>query len=305
MANSYYYNRFGYYLKQRFGEKVHKISVDAGFDCPNRIAGETATGCAWCENSSFNPNPRSKERSVREQTELGVKILRNRLGVRLFIAYFQAYTNTYADTETLYNLYSQALSVDGIVGIAIGTRPDCIDSEKLDMLEALAQSHYIQLEYGLQSANDETLIRMNRGHTVADYTKAMKLSTGRGIELCTHLITGLPTETVTDAHHSLQTAIAAGTTGLKIHNLHVVKGSRLGKEYLQTPFPLPTLEDHVSLICDMLEQTPPDIVIHRLWGAATTRERHIAPNWCLDHNRVRHAIELEFDKRGTYQGIYC
>lgn len=302
MANSYYYNRFGYYLKQRFGEKVHKISVDAGFDCPNRIAGEAATGCAWCENSSFNPNPRSKERSVREQTELGVKILRNRLGVRLFIAYFQAYTNTYADTETLYNLYNQALSVDGIVGIAIGTRPDCIDSEKLDMLEELAQNHYIQLEYGLQSANDKTLGRMNRGHTVADYTTAMQLSTGRGIELCTHLITGLPAETADDAHHSLQTAITAGSTGLKIHNLHVVKGSRLGEEYQQNPFKLTTLDEHVRLVCDMLEQTPPEIVIHRLWGAATTKDRHIAPDWCLDHNRVRRAIELEFAARGTRQG---
>ncbi len=302
--DNYYYNKFGNYLKNKFGEKVHKISIDAGFGCPNRIKGKEETGCAWCENSSFNPNPRSKERTVREQTELGVKILRKRLGVRLYIAYFQAYTNTHANTEELYKLYKEALNIEGVVGIAIGTRPDCIDEEKLSMIEELAKNSYIQLEYGLQSANDKTLNKMNRGHTTEDYIKAMQLSKDRGIELCTHIITGLPEETEKDAHRTLKTSIAAGTNGLKIHNLHIVKDSRLGKEYLNSPFKIPTQTEHVKLVCDLLEMTPPKIVIHRLWGASTTRERHIAPDWCLDHNGVRYAIEQEFQRRSTYQGIH-
>ncbi len=298
----YYYHRFGSYLKHKFGTKVHKISIDAGFDCPNRTPGKNETGCAWCENSSFNPNPRSKERSVSEQAELGVKILRKRLGVGLFIAYFQAYTNTYAPTETLYQLYSQALSTEGIVGLAIGTRPDCIDTKKLDMLAELARKHYVLLEYGLQTASNQTLTRMNRGHTVEDYIQAMELSRGRGIELCTHIITHLPGEGRAAAFESLHTALNSGTDGLKLHNLHIVKDSRLGSSYQQEPFYLPSKDEHVNLVCDLLEVTPPEIIIHRLWGAATTRQRHIAPDWCLDHNGVRYAIEQEFARRGSFQG---
>ena len=303
--DNYYYNRFGSFLKQRFGEKVHKISIDAGFDCPNRLPGAGATGCAWCENSSFNPNPRSVQRSVRDQAKLGVKILRERLGIRFFIAYFQAYTNTYADTEKLYRLYREALEVDGIVGIAIGTRPDCIDSEKIAMISELAQSYYVQLEYGLQTADNSTLKLMNRGHTVEDYLNAMEISTEKGIELCTHIITGLPGEGAQSARHSLHTALNAGSTGLKFHNLHIVKGSRLGQEYLENPFKIPTEEEHVKLICDLLEETPPAVIIHRLWGASTTKKQHIAPNWCLNHNHVHHAIELEFQRRNSFQGSKC
>ena len=303
--DNYYYYRFGSFLKERFGEKVHKISIDAGFDCPNRLAGAEVTGCAWCENSSFNPNPRSAQRSVREQAELGVKILRQRLGIRQFIAYFQTYTNTYADTATLSRLYREAVEVEGIVGIAIGTRPDCIDPEKISMLSKLAEKYYVQLEYGLQTADNATLSRMNRGHTVEDYLAAMEISTGHGLELCTHIITGLPGEKADAAQHSLHTALQAGTTGLKVHNLHIVKGSRLGKEYLEHPFRIPSEEEHVRLVCDLLEETPPEVVIHRLWGASTTREQHIAPDWCLDHNRVRHAIELEFQRRNTFQSFRC
>ena len=300
--DNYYYNRFGSHLKNRYGEKVHKISVDGGFDCPNRVAGATETGCAWCENSSFNPNPRSKERTVHEQTELGVKILRKRLGVRLYIAYFQAYSNTNASCNELYKLYKEALSVEGIIGIAIGTRPDCVDEEKLSMIEELAKDKLIQIEYGLQTSNDGTLQSMNRGHTTGQYIEAMNMSKGRGIELCTHMITGLPGETAEDSRNTLQTAIKAGTDGIKIHNLHIVKGSRLGREYLKNPFKIPTEEEHVNLVCDLLEETPPEIIIHRLWGASASKEKHIAPDWCLDHNRVRYAIEQEFERRKTYQG---
>lgn len=301
--DDYYYNRFGHFLKERFGEKVHKISIDAGFDCPNREKGIKETGCAWCENSSFNPNPREEKRTVKEQAELGVRLLRKRLGVRLYIAYFQAYTNTYASCTELYDLYRQALSVDGVVGLAIGTRPDCIDEEKLTMLQQLAaETQFLQLEYGLQTASNSTLQQMNRGHTVEDYVRAMELSRNRGLEICTHMITGLPGEDAQDAHRTLQTIIDCQSTGLKIHNLHLVKGSRLGSEYLQKPFPVPSEEEHVKLVCDLLEKTPLSINIQRLWGASATKDKHIAPDWCLDHNHVRFAIEKEFQRRGTRQG---
>ena len=303
IPDDYYYNRFGNYLKQRFGEKVHKISIDAGFDCPNRESGREMTGCAWCENSSFNPNPREAGRSVAEQAKLGVKLLKKRLGIRLFIAYFQAYSNTYASCEKLYELYKQALNTEGVIGLAIGTRPDCIDNEKLAMIAELSkETDFLQIEYGLQTANNQTLAKMNRGHTVEDYLNAMKTTGEHGIETCTHMITGLPDENEKDALKTLQTIIDCQSNGLKIHNLHIVKGSRLGKEYLTKPFHLPTEEEHIRLVCDLLEKTPLNINIQRLWGASATKEKHIAPDWCLDHNHVRFAIEKEFKKRGTRQG---
>lgn len=298
---SFPYHRFGDFLQKRFGEKVHKVGVDAGFSCPNRDAAGGG-GCAWCNNASFNPHERASARTVREQVTLGIKLLRRKLGVRLFLAYFQAYTNTHDTTERLAEFYREALGVEGVVGLAIGTRPDCVDEEKLDLLSQIARTHFVQIEYGLQSANDATLARFQRGHTIADFQQAMELTRGRGLEICGHLIAGLPGETRADVFQTQRVMVAAGITGIKIHNLHVVRGSALGEEYLRAPFALPTQAEHVALVADLLEELPWRVNVQRLWGASSAPELHLAPDWCLNNNAVKFAIETEFRRRGTQQG---
>lgn len=310
------YHRFGSLLKERYGQKVHKVSVDGGFTCPNRDPHDNSGGCAWCNNASFNPHDRTSGRSPVEQIRLGVTLLRQRLGVNRFIAYFQAYTNTYAPVEDLRALFTQALSVDGVVGLAIGTRPDCVDEEKIALLEELRQlplpaglsrqerdaGRFVQLEYGLQSARDDTLQRFRRGHTVADFTQAMRKSIGRGLELCGHMITGLPGESPDDAHTCLRLLRDSGITGLKIHNIHIVKGSALAEEYARAPFPLPTLQEHAALVADLLEELPWEVNIQRLWAASTDHALHIAPAWSLNNNLTKYEIEQEFRRRGSWQG---
>ncbi len=295
------YNRYGAYLKNIFGEKVHKVSVDAGFGCPNR-EGAAARGCAWCDNSSFNPNRRNVGRSVREQVALGVKLLRDKMGVNKFIAYFQAYTNTYAPVEKLEALYREALSVEGVVGLAIGTRPDCIDKNKIELIEGLARDNYIQLEYGLQSANDLTLANMGRGHSVKDFTDAMDISRGRGFDICGHMIVGLPGEGYDDYLKTLRTMVESGVSGIKIHNLHIVKGSALADIYQRDKFTLLEADEYISILVDLLEHTPAYINIQRLWGAAGSKDLHIAPDWCLNHGLLSTKLLTEFGRRGSFQG---
>ncbi len=317
MKPDFPYHRFGGYLKERFGQKVHKVSVDAGFSCPNRDPRDHSGGCAWCNNASFNPHDRASGRSPLDQLRLGVRLLRERLGVRLFIAYFQAYTNTYAPVAALRELFAGALAVDGVVGLAVGTRPDCVDEEKLALLEELrrrplpaglgraerAAGQFVQIEYGLQSARDDTLARFQRGHTVADFSRAMALTRGRGLEICGHMITGLPGEDDADARRTLCLLRDSGVTGLKIHNLHIVTGSALAQAYEQAPFALPTLHGHAALVADLLEELPWTVNIQRLWAASTDHALHVAPAWSLNNNLTKYAIEQEFRKRGSWQGV--
>lgn len=297
------YHRYGEYLCARLGRKVHKIGIDAGFSCPNRENG--APGCAWCNNSSFNSNRRELGHGVQEQLRAGIARMRRNSGANAFIAYFQTYTNTHAPVDLLHDLFSAALTVKGVVGVSIGTRPDCIDAPKLDMLQEIARGHYVQIEYGLQSANDDTLSRCGRGHTTADFTRAMALSRGRGIDLCAHMIIGLPGEGMTDYRRTLHTIADSGADGVKIHNLHIVRDTPLAQEYLRTPFALPTLEQYTNIVCDLLERLPWRVNIQRLYGASGARELHIAPDWCLAGGAVRAAIEAEFKRRGSRQGFSC
>ena len=297
------YHRYGDYLRARLGRKTHKVSIDAGFSCPNREDG--GQGCAWCNNSSFNHNRRELGHGVQEQLRAGIAQMRRKSGADSFIAYFQTYTNTHAPVEVLHALFTAALAVEGVAGIAIGTRPDCIDAPKLDMLQELARTHYVQIEYGLQSANDQTLANCGRGHTTADFTRALALSRGRGIDLCAHMIIGLPGEDMADYRRTLQTIADSGADGVKIHNLHIVRDTPLAQEYARAPFALPTLEEYANIICDLLEQLPWRVNIQRLSGASGRRELHIAPDWCLAGGAVRAAIEAEFKRRGTRQGFSC
>lgn len=284
---------FSDFLRGRCGGKTLKVCVDAGFSCPNREGGRP--GCAWCDNASFSPASRAAG-EVTEQVRQGLARLRARHpGVKRFIAYFQAFTNTYAPPGRLRELYAEALAADPeIVGLAIGTRPDCVDAGKLAVLEDFARRAFVQVEYGLQSINDATLAAHGRGHTVADFSRAMALSRGRGLCLCAHVIVGLPGDTLGDAVRAAEFLAAERVDGIKIHNLHVVRGTPLAERYAAAPFPLPTAEEYAQTVARMLRRLPPTTAVQRLVAAPMARERLLAPLWCLDGQAVTERIKQLF-----------
>jgi len=302
MALSDYVNTFGQDLLSRYGERVHKVSVNAGFTCPNRDGSVGRGGCSFCNNSSFSPNSRTIA-PIEQQIAAGREIIAKRTRARLFLAYFQAYTNTYADVDRLKGNYDDALAQPGVIGLSIGTRPDCVPDVVLELLVAYRDKGYeVWLELGLQSSFDETLKRVNRGHGYGEYCRTLNAARERGIPVCTHLIAGLPGEEPFHVRTTLQRVLAEGVDGLKLHPLHVVKGTRLATEWRRGEFVPWRFEEYISLAADLVEMTPPEVVYHRLTG--TAREPLLlAPHWCSWKWRVLNGIEGELAQRGTRQGI--
>ncbi|HED15358.1 MAG TPA: TIGR01212 family radical SAM protein, partial [Gammaproteobacteria bacterium] len=225
-----------------------------------------------------------------------------RTGARKYLAYFQAYTNTYADVDDLRELYDRALADKDVIGLSIGTRPDCVPGKVLDLLLEYQQGGYeIWLELGLQSSFDDTLERVNRGHDYQDYVTAVKAARNRGLQVCTHLIAGLPGETAWHVHTSLQRILELGVEGLKIHPLHVVKGTRLANQWRRQSYTPIDLDDYVQLVADMVEHTPAGVIYHRLTGTAS-ESILLAPSWCSKKWRVLNAIADELKRRDSYQG---
>jgi len=295
-------NSFGHYLKRRFPQKVHKVTVDAGFTCPNRDGSKGRTGCSYCNNKSFNPNRRRETPSIAQQIEAGKAVVKKRTGATRVMAYFQAYSNTYAPVSELADRYEQALACPGVIGLSIGTRPDCIDAAAVDLLASYRDRGYeIWLEIGLQSAHDITLQRIRRGHDFAAYAQAVHLVRARGLPVCTHLILGLPGENHNMMMQTLDRMMEAGTDGMKFHPLHIVRHTLLAHQWKQEPFPLLALHEYAGLVCDMLERIPPRYVIHRLTGTAS-RDVLLAPSWCAGKWSVINAIHAEMRRRGRRQG---
>ncbi|MFQ5581086.1 MAG: TIGR01212 family radical SAM protein [Mariprofundaceae bacterium] len=293
---------FGDYLKQRFAMKVHKVTVHAGFSCPNRDGAKGHGGCIYCNNGSFNPNTRRTEPDIAAQIKAGRQIVKKRTGATKVLAYFQAYSNTYAPVERLHFLYEQALHCPGVVGLVIGTRPDCISDQALDLLVQYQQKGYeVWLEYGLQSAHDETLHRINRGHNFADYRDAVQRTRSRGLPVCTHLILGLPGEDRAMMLETLARVREAGTDGIKLHPLHVVRHTMLAHEWRRENMHLLTQPEYVSLACDMLERMPASWAVHRLTGTSSG-DILLAPDWCAHKWAVINAIYTEMHRRGQRQG---
>ena len=272
------YNSYGRYLRDKFGCRVYKIGIDAGFSCPNRDGLLSTSGCTYCNNDSFRPKTSDRRKSVPEQMSDGMDYLRRRYGAKKFIAYLQTATNTYAPMDVLVPLYETVVAHPDMVGLAIGTRPDCIDEEKLAWLERLAKSCFVTVEYGLQSTSDETLRRINRGHDVQCWRDAVAHTRNRGIHIGTHLILGFPWESCEEMLRGAEVVSTAGIDFLKLHHLHIVRGSALAEEYLAHPFPLPTLEEYAELLAEFLSHLSPDICIERLFGTAP-EELLIAPVW--------------------------
>jgi len=296
-----YVHTFGQAMRARYGERVHKLAIDAAFTCPNRDGSKGIGGCTFCNNQSFSPNSRQPA-ALELQIAAGRRVVRKRTGARKYLAYFQAYTNTYADVDDLRQLYDRALAEQDVIGLSIGTRPDCVPHKVLDLLQEYQQAgHEIWLELGLQSSFDDTLERVNRGHGFAEYVTAVKASRRRGLQVCTHLIAGLPGEQAGHVHTTLQRVLELGVDGLKIHPLHVVKGTQLANQWRRQEYTPIRLDDYVQLVADMVEQTPPGIIYHRLTGTAS-ESILLAPSWCSMKWRVLNAIANELQRRGSYQG---
>lgn len=284
-------------MLQRYGERVHKIAIDANFTCPNRDGTIGRGGCTFCNNVSFSPNGRTPK-SIAEQIESGRQVIIKRTGARKYMAYFQAYTNTYASVEDLARLYDQALLEPDVIGLDIGTRPDCVPDKVLDLLVAYQQRGYeVWLELGLQSAHDVTLKHVNRGHGFAEYREAVRRARSRGIKVCTHLILGLPGESTRHHLTSLERVLELGVDGLKFHPLHVVKGTQLANEWRRGDYQPMHLDDYVADVVEMVRRTPAEIIFHRLTGTASEKVL-LAPVWCSKKwqvlNRIKTALAQSF-----------
>jgi radical SAM protein (TIGR01212 family) len=295
------YYTFNFFLRRRFGERVQKVSVDAGFTCPNVDGTVAIGGCAFCDNRSFSPSRRTRRRPVAEQLDEGIRRLRFRYSVEQFIAYFQPATNTYAPVETLRPLYEAALAHPRVVGLAIGTRPDCVADPVLDLLGDVARRGYLSVEYGLQTIHNRSLDWMNRGHHHDAFVDAMARSRGRGFEICAHVMLGLPGESREDMLATAREVARLGLDSVKIHNLYAVRDTRLADQVAAGEVRLMERDEYVETLVSFLELLPPNCVVERVSGDAPP-DYFLGPAWCLDKPAVRAAVDAELLRRDTWQG---
>lgn len=294
-------NSYGRYLRRRFGCRISKVNVDAGFTCPNRDGSKGTGGCIYCNNVSFSPRETQSVIPLEEQMAAGMAYHRIRLGSQKFIIYFQKYTNTYGSVELLAELYRRALDHPDVIGISVGTRPDSLSDEAIDLLAGIAREKYVCLEIGLQSMDDGILNRINRGHTLDDFTHAVRRVAGRGIEICAHLIYGFPGESAAEFLKTAGLMANLPIDSLKLHQLHAVEGTALAGMYRNGEFRPLTLEQYVTTTADFLELLPPRIAIQRLYGSAPLEIR-VAPEWGLKNNQMWYAVLNELARRGSRQG---
>lgn len=257
-----------------------KISVDAGFTCPNRDGRISRGGCTFCNNDTFNPSYCNKDASVSEQLETGKRFFAHKYPDMRYLAYFQAFTNTYAPLDTLKRLYEEALSTDGVVGIVIGTRPDCVSPTLLDYLATLARQTFVSVEYGIESTNDATLKRINRGHTFDCARRAIADTAARGIVTGGHVILGLPGEDREESLRQANTISATALHTLKIHQLQIIRGTRLAREYAEQPFHLYSPDEYIGLLTEYIRRLRPDIVLDRFTSQSPS-DMLVAPRWGL------------------------
>lgn len=294
------YNQYSEHLKQKFGVKVYKVTIDAGFSCPNRE--NNKGGCIFCDESGSFSQAHSSLLSVEDQLKTGIETLSQRFKAKKFMSYFQAYTNTYKPVNELEKIYKSALNHKDVVGISIGTRPDCVDDDKLKLISDISKDYYTWLEYGLQSSKNETLKFINRGHDFECFLNAYEKTKKYGINTCVHVILGLPDETHEDMMKTAQELAKLEVNGVKIHMLCVLKDTKLAKMYEQDQIKLLSEEDYISTVVDFLEILSPNTTIHRLAGNGLKKEL-IEPRWIGKKLDTLNKIDREFEKRNSYQGI--
>ena len=295
------YNQYSAYLKNKFGVKVYKITLDAGFSCPNRDGTISTGGCIFCDEGGSFSQSHSKLLSVESQIAEGVKTLSSRFKAQKFMSYFQAYSNTYKPVKELEKIYNSALSNRDIVGLSIGTRPDCVDEEKLNLIAGYKDDYYTWLEYGLQSIHDRTLKWINRGHDFDCFLRAYENTKEKGINVCVHVILGLQ-ETHEEMMQTAQKLAELEVDGVKIHMLCALEGTRLAAMYNRGEIDFMSEDDYVRTVCDFLEYLPPHMTIHRLAGNGLKSEL-IAPKWLGAKFDCLNKIDRELLRRNSYQGI--
>ncbi len=297
------YNDLNSYLRGLFGCRVQKISLDAGLTCPNRDGTISTGGCIYCNARGSGTGAHARGVSISDQLIEAKAYLARRYKAKKFLAYFQSFSNTYAPAERLKALYDEALAVEDVVGLSIGTRPDCIDPEILNLLQEYARHHLVWMEYGLQSANDATLSLINRGHDGNCFGDAVAATRGRGIKICAHVILGLPGENRADMMHTAKTLADLGIDGVKLHLLYVIRGTELEARFQQGAYRCLRQQEYIDLVCDFIERIPVDMIIQRLTGDPHPEEL-VAPRWALKKSENLARIKQTLEERDSWQGKY-
>ncbi len=298
------YRLFSHHLKELFGVRVHKISVDAGFGCPNRGGGRQAGGCLFCDSTGSGALGVDRRLTVAEQLKSGKEVMTRKYKAERFIAYFQPFSNTLASIPTLREFYDEALTVSDVIGLAVGTRPDCVPPEVLDLLAEYHRLTYFWIELGLQSCHDRTLQWLRRGHDFATFLSAYQAAKDRGLRVCVHVILGLPGEDRDDMLATAKTLAELKVDGVKLHLLHVLQGTQLGSLYADGGIEILEMDEYVEIVADVIEHLHPETLIHRLTGDGP-RDLLLAPLWSLNKWEVLNAIDAELARRGTRQGAKC
>lgn len=303
MKNSKLYNDFGDFLKNIFPFKVQKVSINAGFTCPNRDGSKGFGGCSYCNNQTFSPEYCHTEKSVSEQLEEGIQFFSRKYPEMKYLAYFQAYTNTYDAIENLKKKYEEALQHPEVSGLIVGTRPDCVSDELLDYFTSLSDKKFVMIEYGLESTLDRTLMQINRGHTHAESEDAICRTALRGIYTGAHLILGLPGESREEILHHADVLSALPLTTLKLHQLQLIRNTRMAKEFNEDPssFHLYTADEYIELVIDFIEKLNPSIVVER-FVSQSPKELLIAPDWGLKNFEFTARVNKRIRERETWQG---
>ncbi|MCG8686116.1 MAG: TIGR01212 family radical SAM protein [Desulfobacterales bacterium] len=298
------YSDYNAYLRNLFGERVQKISVDAGMTCPNRDGTLSNSGCIYCNVKGSGTGAFGRGMSVREQIEAGKIPAMKKYKAKKFLAYFQSFTNTYAPVDHLKSIYDEALFCEGVVGMAVGTRPDCVDQEKIDLLDSYTKAYLIWLEYGLQSVHDPTLKLINRGHDFKAFEDAMALTgSKKDINVCAHIILGLPGETRDMMLENARVLADLGVNGVKIHLLYVIRGTALDRIYQKGEYTPLEQKEYTDLVCDFLERLPKEVIIQRITGDPHANEL-VAPAWAGRYRETFNMIQHTLETRNSFQGKY-
>lgn len=295
------YKEFGTWLQAELGCKAQKLSVDAGLTCPNRDGTLGRGGCTFCDNRTFNPAYCRQGGSITDQLEAGKRFFARKYPSMKYLAYFQSYSNSYGTLSHLKELYEEALRVPDVVGLVIGTRPDCMPDALLEYLEELNRRTFLLVEYGVESANEETLVRVNRGHTFAQARECIIRTAQRGIRVGVHMILGFPWETRSELIRQAQLIASLPITTLKLHQLQVIKGTQLAREYELHPWPLPTAEEYVDLVLEYISHLPSSLVLER-FVSQSPPEYVIAPRWGLKNHEFSALVKKAIQKRSTQLG---
>ena len=290
------YNDYGTWLREQLGCRAQKISLNAGFTCPNRDGRVGYGGCTFCNNQTFNPDYCETQKSVTQQLQEGKDFFAHKYPDMKYLAYFQAYSNTYGDVSHCIEMYEEALQVPDVVGLVIGTRPDCMPDVLLNYFAELNHRTFLIIEYGIESLNDNTLLRINRGHTVADTERAIRLTAERGIRVGGHVILGLPGESHDELMRQSGFLAKLPLTTLKLHQLQIIRGTRMHKEWQEHPWPLPSVDEYIDLVLDYISNLPKSWVFER-FVSSSPEHLLVAPRWGLKNYEFAHLLNVHLCRR--------